>query len=42
MCLDPAGARLVTGCYGYDVKLWDFGGMDVSMQSFRTFTPCER
>ncbi|KAK2155022.1 hypothetical protein LSH36_251g04039 [Paralvinella palmiformis] len=26
--LDPSGARLVTGGYDYDVKLWDFAGMD--------------
>ncbi|XP_019859155.1 PREDICTED: WD repeat-containing protein 70-like [Amphimedon queenslandica] len=38
--LDPAGARLITGCYGYDVKLWDFGGMDATLNCFRTLTPC--
>ena len=40
--LDPAGARLITGCYGYDVKLWDFGGMDAKLNCFRTLTPCGR
>jgi len=40
--LDVSGARLVTGGYDYDVKLWDFAGMDASLQSFRKCTPCER
>ncbi|CAO3667574.1 unnamed protein product [Rhizopus microsporus] len=28
LTLDPAGARLITGGYDYDVKFWDFAGMD--------------
>ena len=40
--LDPAGARLVTGGYDYDIKFWDFAGMDNSLQSFRSMTPCGR
>jgi WD40 repeat protein len=39
--LDPAGARLITGCYGYEVRFWDFAGMDTNLQSFRSLTPCE-
>lgn len=39
--LDPNGARLVTGGYDFDVKFWDFAGMDVSVQSFRCLRPCE-
>lgn len=39
--LDPSGARLVTGGYDYEVKLWDFAGMDASLQAFRTLQPCE-
>ena len=42
LALDVSGARLVTGGYDYDVKLWDFAGMDASLQSFRKCTPCER
>jgi len=42
LSLDPSGARLVTGGYEYDVKFWDFAGMDSSLRSFRTITPCER
>ncbi|XP_013385487.1 WD repeat-containing protein 70-like [Lingula anatina] len=39
--LDPSGARLVTGGFDYDVKFWDFSGMDSSLQSFRMIRPCE-
>ncbi|KAK9498387.1 hypothetical protein O3M35_003032 [Rhynocoris fuscipes] len=40
IALDPAGARLCTGSVDYDVKLWDFTGMDSTMQSFRSLMPC--
>jgi WD40 repeat protein len=39
LALDPAGARLVTGGYDYDVKLWDFAGMDQSFRPFRSLNP---
>ena len=41
LSVDPAGARLVTGSVDYDVKLWDFAGMNSALQSFRTLRPCE-
>ncbi|XP_076441485.1 LOW QUALITY PROTEIN: WD repeat-containing protein 70-like [Babylonia areolata] len=41
LSLDPSGARLVTGSLDYDVRFWDFAGMDASLQSFRTLRPCE-
>lgn len=41
LSVDHAGARLVTGSVDYDVKLWDFAGMNSSLQSFRTIRPCE-
>ena len=41
MGLDPSGARLVTGGYDYDVKFWDFAGMDASFKAFRSLQPCE-
>lgn len=41
LTLDPAGARLITGGYDYDVKFWDFAGMDRSFKPFRTIQPCE-
>ncbi|KAK6179715.1 hypothetical protein SNE40_012016 [Patella caerulea] len=41
MALDPSGARLVTGGYDYDVRLFDFAGMDSSFHSFRNLQPCE-
>ncbi|CAG8618197.1 1593_t:CDS:10, partial [Dentiscutata heterogama] len=40
LTLDPAGARLITGGYDYDVKFWDFAGMDSSFRPFRTIKPC--
>ncbi|ORZ14236.1 WD40-repeat-containing domain protein [Absidia repens] len=39
LALDPAGARLVTGGYDYDVKLWDFAGMDQTFRPFRSLNP---
>ncbi|GAA5901838.1 hypothetical protein JCM8208_003601 [Rhodotorula glutinis] len=37
LAIDPSGARVVSGSYDYDVKLWDFGGMNTSFKPFRTF-----
>uniref|UniRef100_A0A4W3GTT3 WD repeat-containing protein 70 n=1 Tax=Callorhinchus milii TaxID=7868 RepID=A0A4W3GTT3_CALMI len=39
LALDPSGARLVSGGYDYEVKLWDFAGMDSSVQAFRCLQP---
>ena len=39
--LSLLGTRLVTGSVDYDVKLWDFAGMNSSLQSFRSLRPCE-
>ncbi|GFR80244.1 WD repeat-containing protein 70 [Elysia marginata] len=41
LALDPSGARLVTGSIDFDVKFWDFAGMDLSLKSFRPLRPCE-
>ncbi|RUS84256.1 hypothetical protein EGW08_008008 [Elysia chlorotica] len=41
LALDPSGARLVTGSTDFDVKFWDFAGMDASLKSFRSLRPCE-
>ncbi|GAA6046900.1 hypothetical protein JCM3770_003419 [Rhodotorula araucariae] len=37
LAIDPAGARVVSGSYDYDCKMWDFGGMNASFKPFRTF-----
>jgi WD40 repeat protein len=37
--LDPSGARLVSGSYDYDLKLWDFGGMDQRCKPFKSWEP---
>ena len=41
LAIDPSGARLVSGAVDYEVKFWDFAGMDSSLRSFRTIKPCE-
>jgi WD40 repeat protein len=41
LAVDSAGARIATGSYDYDVKLWDFGGMSQSFKPFKTFEPFE-
>ncbi|XP_039289144.1 gastrulation defective protein 1 homolog isoform X2 [Nilaparvata lugens] len=40
LAVDPAGARLATGSIDYEVKFWDFAGMDNTLQSFRSMNPC--
>ena len=39
LALEPSGSRLVSGAYDYDVKFWDFAGMDASYKPFRTIEP---
>lgn len=39
LAVDPSGARIATGSYDYDVKLWDFGGMDSNFRPFKTWEP---
>lgn len=41
LAFDPAGSRCCTGSYDYQAKLWDFNGMNSSLQSFRQFEPVE-
>ena len=39
VAMDPSGSRMVSGAIDYDVKYWDFQGMDISHESFRSFVP---
>ena len=39
--LDSNGARMATGGYDFEVKLYDFNGMDSTLRSFRSIQPCE-
>ncbi|CAH8513187.1 unnamed protein product [Heterobilharzia americana] len=39
--IDAAGARVATGGFDFDVKLWDFGGMDRACRPFKVIRPCE-
>ncbi len=41
LAIDPSGSRLVSGAIDYEVKFWDFAGMDSSLKSFRKVRPCE-
>lgn len=41
LAIDPSGARLVSGGIDYEVKFWDFAGMDANMRNFRSIKPCE-
>jgi len=41
MSIDKSGTRLITGSYDNTVKLWDFGGMNESLNHFREIIPCE-
>jgi WD40 repeat protein len=41
LAVDPSGARVLTGSHDYDVKLWDFGGMDARFKPFRSWEPAE-
>src|SRR5208283_2782554 len=39
--LDPSGSRLASGSYDYDVKFWDFAGMNSALKPFKTIEPVE-
>ncbi|VDL50667.1 unnamed protein product [Hymenolepis diminuta] len=39
VALDPSGSRVATGGFDFDVKLWDFSGMDKSCRAFKIFQP---
>src|SRR5690606_23632191 len=38
-CIDPAGARLISGATDSTIMMWDFPAMDVRLKSFRTLEP---
>ena len=41
LAIDPNGSRVVSGGVDYEMRFWDFQGMDSSLQSFRAISPCE-
>ena len=41
LAVDPSGSRLVSGGFDYDVRYWDFQGMDQAREPFRSFCPAE-
>ncbi|CAO1621765.1 unnamed protein product [Sympodiomycopsis kandeliae] len=38
LSIDSSGARIATGSYDYDVRLWDFGGMTSSFKPFKNIS----
>lgn len=40
LAVDPTGTRFATGSLDYEVRFWDFVGMNSSLQSFRSLYPC--
>lgn len=40
LAIDPSGTRFATGSLDYEVRFWDFVGMNSSLQSFRSLYPC--
>jgi len=41
LSLDRSGSRVVSGAYDYQMKLWNFSGMNEEMAAFRTVEPQE-
>ncbi|KAG7157714.1 WD repeat-containing protein 70-like [Homarus americanus] len=41
LAVDPSGTRLVSGGLDYDVRYWDFQGMDQTREAFRSFCPAD-
>lgn len=41
LSIDTNGARLISGSLDYEMKYWDFAGMDSSFRAFRTSRPVE-
>merc|ERR1719278_64684 len=41
LALDPGGARVLSGGIDYELKFWDFAGMDPSLRSFRSKKPMD-
>jgi WD40 repeat protein len=41
IAIDNNGARLATGGYDFELKLWEFSRMDSSLRYFRSCQPCE-
>ncbi|CAN1270096.1 WD repeat-containing protein 70 [Linum perenne] len=41
LAIDNSGSRVLSGSYDYTVRMYDFGGMNSSLQSFRQLEPSE-
>ncbi|KAJ4851344.1 hypothetical protein Tsubulata_005717 [Turnera subulata] len=41
LAVDHSGSRVLSGSYDYSVRMYDFGGMNAKLQSFRQLEPSE-
>lgn len=41
LAVDHSGSRVLSGSYDYSVRMYDFGGMNSRLQSFRQLEPFE-
>lgn len=41
LALDPSGARLLSGGLDYEIRFWDFNGMDSNLRPFKVIEPKE-
>ncbi|KAL7113212.1 hypothetical protein ACP275_04G048100 [Erythranthe tilingii] len=41
LAVDHSGSRVLSGSYDYTVRMYDFGGMNARLQSFRQLEPSE-
>ncbi|KAL2632458.1 hypothetical protein R1flu_017144 [Riccia fluitans] len=41
LAVDPTGSRVLTGGYDYNVRMYDFQGMNAQLRSFRQLEPSE-
>ena len=41
LAIDNSGSRVLSGSYDYNVRMYDFGGMNSTLQSFRHLEPSE-
>ncbi|KZW01930.1 transcription factor [Exidia glandulosa HHB12029] len=39
IAMEPSGARMVSGAHDYELKMWDFGGMDERAKPFKSWEP---
>lgn len=41
LAVDQNGARVATGAFDFEIRLWDLNKMDTNLEHFRALLPCE-